>query len=83
MIVMLLVVMLVVVIVMVVIVMVVMMAMVVSVATGNLRMAAMISATHRLKRTCKRGHLRAQPFQHGPDDMVTQDDHSIRLDLSR
>ena len=76
--------MLVVMMIMVVMVMVIM-AVLVIVMIMTMRMSAMgmIGATRRLEGLFDVEHHRAQPLQHGADDMIAQDHDAILLDLRR
>ncbi len=61
------------------------MAVIVIVMIMTVRMSAMgmIGATGRLEGLVDVEHHRAQPLQHGADDMIAQDHDAILLDLGR
>ncbi len=61
------------------------MAVIVIVMIVTVRMSAMgmIGATRRLEGLFDVEHHRAQPLQHGADDMIAQDHDAILLDLRR
>lgn len=59
------------------------MAVIVMIMTMRMSAMGMIGATRRLEGLFDVEHHRAQPLQHGADDMIAQDHDAILLDLRR
>lgn len=59
------------------------MAVIVMIMTVRMSAMGMIGATRRLEGLFDVEHHRAQPLQHGADDMIAQDHDAILLDLRR
>jgi len=59
------------------------MAVIVMIMTVRMSAMGMIGATRRLEGLFDVEHHRAQPLQHGADDMIAQDHDAILLDLGR
>ena len=59
------------------------MAVIVMIMTVRMSAMGMIGATGRLEGLVDVEHHRAQPLQHGADDMIAQDHDAILLDLRR